>query len=111
MTGLDEYQIAAMRTAVPATKIMPTPEQMELLYSALAIAGEAGEFVELVKKHVFHGKPLDGLVALKELGDVLWGIAHGARSLGTPLSEVGEENIKKLTARYPDGYVPGGGIR
>lgn len=77
----------------------------------LGLAGEAGEVVELIKKHCFHGKPLDRENLRKELGDVLWYISAICTEVGLELGDVAEANIDKLFARYPNGYVDGGGKR
>lgn len=99
---LDEYQNEATRTAGTVT---------DLRMPALGLAGEAGEFVELVKKAYYHSKTLDGDLAVKELGDVLWYVAVAAATMGVSLDTVAELNVQKLRERYPDGFVPGGGIR
>lgn len=101
--NLNDYQRQAMRTAT-------SPTQM-LIVAALGLAGETGEFVELVKKHFFHGKPLDREAAKKEIGDVLWYLALAAEGLELELADIAEANIAKLQARYPDGFVHGGGNR
>jgi NTP pyrophosphatase (non-canonical NTP hydrolase) len=83
-------------------EIRPTEERLNL--GALGLCGEAGEFAELIKKHHFHGKPLDRQHALKELGDVLWYIMFCASTLGSSLEEVAQINNAKLRARYPNGW-------
>jgi NTP pyrophosphatase (non-canonical NTP hydrolase) len=95
---LDDYQRQAMRTGSGSA-----PE-IRLNLSAMGLAGEAGEFVDLVKKHLYHGHPLDKEKAKKELGDVLWYVAFAAYALDLDLSTVGEANIAKLKARYPNGF-------
>jgi NTP pyrophosphatase (non-canonical NTP hydrolase) len=70
----------------------------------LGLVGESGEVVDLIKKHVYHGHPLDSDKLLKELGDVLWYVAALATALDVELSEVAAKNIAKLTARYPEGF-------
>lgn len=77
-----------------------------LAKDALGLAGEAGELVDLLKKHLYHGKPLDLVKTEKELGDVLWYVSAIARHLGTTLEEVAQLNHAKLSARYPAGYSP-----
>lgn len=72
--------------------------------AAMGLAGEAGEFVELVKKHLFHGKPLDREKATKELGDVLWYVMYAANAIGVSLERVAIENDRKLRERYPNGF-------
>ena len=84
---------------------------MRLAMCAMGLCGEAGEFIELVKKHLFHGKDLDRDLAAKELGDVLWYLAVAADAIGFSLDKIATWNVAKLVARYPDGFVSGGGAR
>lgn len=76
----------------------------QLSNGALGLAGEAGEVADLLKKHLFHGHPLDRDKLKDELGDVLWYVATLATTLGIGLDEVAEHNINKLRARYPEGF-------
>lgn len=70
----------------------------------LGLCGEAGEVVELYKKHIAHGHELDELHLTKELGDVLWYISAIATGLGLDLDVIAQFNINKLKARYPDKF-------
>lgn len=97
---LDEYQKDAMRTADASF----TDEQ-RLTEAGLGVAGEAGEFADLIKKLLFHGHPLDKDKAIKELGDVMWYLAQAATGLHTSLSHIATVNIEKLQKRYPDGFT------
>ena len=75
-----------------------------LIIAALGLAGEAGEFANLVKKLTAHGHdiPLDELS--DELGDVLWYLAEAASACGLELNHVATQNVDKLRARYPQGF-------
>ena len=84
----------------------------ELAYHALGLAGEGGEFVDLVKKIVRdHGyntdlDQLSGELWAKlqdELGDVLWYMTQLANLLGMNLNELMAMNMAKLEAREADG--------
>lgn len=90
-----------------------TKEQQDELLNvgALGLAGEGGEIIDLIKKHLFHGKPLDRDKAVEELGDVLWYVQCLAEALDVNLSEVAQKNAQKLKKRYPNGFQHGGGIR
>lgn len=103
--SFEDYQANAARTA------QGFKEPGMLANWGLGLAGEAGEVVEVIKKHLFHGKdlPLDDLK--KELGDVLWYIAAICSEVGINLDDVAEHNIEKLASRYPTGFVKGGGKR
>ena len=95
---LDEYQRLAARTI--GTR---TPAD-QLSNMALGLAGEAGETADMLKKHLFHGKPLNHDDVVKELGDVLWYVAGMATAIGISLDDVAQRNVDKLRARYPDGF-------
>ena len=78
-----------------------------LLTAAVGISAESGEFMEIVKKMIFQGKPCneDNLEHLKiELGDVLWYVAQACMALNISFEEVADMNIKKLEKRYPEGH-------
>lgn len=94
--NLNEYQKLAGRTA--------NLKDEALTNFALGVAGEAGEVADLVKKHVFHGHPLDREEMIKELGDVLWYVSQLAAWMGIELNEVARKNIEKLMLRYPNGF-------
>ena len=94
----NEYQNLAMRTA--------KPECRKLSNVGLGLAGEAGEVADEIKKHLYHGHPLNKEKLVKELGDVCWYAALAATVLGVSLEDVMLMNIKKLKARYPEGFDP-----
>lgn len=77
----------------------------------LGLTGEAGEVAELVKKALYHDVPYSDEDMEKELGDVLWYLTAVARECGLSLADIAQQNLEKLRKRYPDGFVPGGGIR
>jgi NTP pyrophosphatase (non-canonical NTP hydrolase) len=97
---LNEYHRLAYRTARERES-----GERALLVAALGLAGESGEFAELVKKHLFHDHPFDRDKAIKEVGDVLWYVAQACTALGIQLEEVAEKNINKLKERYPEGFT------
>lgn len=77
-----------------------------LLTGSMGLSSETGEFNELVKKAVFQGKPLDWQTHYhmkRELGDIIWYWVNACRALDISPNEVIEENVKKLSNRYPDG--------
>lgn len=75
-----------------------------LMYDGLALAGEAGEVADYIKKVMWHGKPLDPEHVELELGDILWHINRMTTRLGKNLVNVAQKNIDKLVARYPQGF-------
>ena len=78
-----------------------------LLTAAVGISAEGGEFMEIVKKIIFQGKPAnaDNLEHLKiELGDVMWYVAQACMALEIDMDDVLDTNIKKLEKRYEDGH-------
>ena len=77
-----------------------------LLTGAVGISAEGGEFMEIVKKCVFQGKPMDEdtqFHAMRELGDIMWYWMNSCSALGIDPNDVIAENVKKLEKRYPGG--------
>ncbi len=77
-----------------------------LITAGIGLSSESGEFSEIVKKLLFHGKPLnkenyDHMVS--ELGDVIWYWTNACRALGVNPNDVVAQNVAKLEARYPGG--------
>ncbi len=77
-----------------------------LLTAGVGINAEGGEFLEIIKKMVFQGKPWtddnrEHLII--ELGDLLWYVAQATQALGVDFDEVLATNVKKLEKRYPEG--------
>jgi NTP pyrophosphatase (non-canonical NTP hydrolase) len=74
--------------------------------AAAGMSAEAGEFMEIVKKMKFQGKPWDDANKehlIRELGDVMWYVAQACHALGVRLDDVLYANTLKLAARYPGG--------
>lgn len=96
----NEYQQLAERTA---RKANDTPEKRFVNFS-FGLTGETGEVIDCLKKHLFHGHPLDREKLKIELGDVMWYVATLATTAGLSLEEIAVANIEKLKTRYPEGF-------
>ena len=96
---INEYQVLAMRTLNPAL----SPKDV-LINGVMGLCGEAGEAIDIVKKHLAQGHDLDQEALIKELGDVAWYLAETAFALNVDLEEVLARNIEKLKKRYPQGF-------
>ena len=77
-----------------------------LLTAGVGINAEGGEFLEIIKKMIFQGKPWnednkDHLII--ELGDIMWYVARACMALEVSMDQVLETNVKKLEKRYPEG--------
>lgn len=95
----NEYQKEALRTASGMNKEYPMA-----LNGVLGLAGESGECVDMMKKHLFQGHPLEVEHMAKELGDVAWYLAVTAYAIGYDLETILRMNVEKLRKRYPDGF-------
>ena len=98
---LNQYQAEAMRTASGVTA---ASEENLMLNGAMGLNGEAGEVIDILKKHIFQGHKLDTDHIAKEIGDCLWYVAVCAKGAGYTLDEIAEMNKAKLRNRYPDGF-------
>jgi len=109
------YQEQAKSTAIYHKGIPFQKSDMGLIYTALGLAGEAGEVAEHSKKFI-----RDGIGTLedfavrreavkKELGDVLWYLAMHAHEWRLSLDEIAQANIEKLQSRKERGVLHGSG--
>lgn len=74
--------------------------------AGMGLASEGGEFDEIVKKILFHGKEYneDNRFHMKrELGDIVWYWMNACIALNYDPYEIIEENVAKLESRYPGG--------
>lgn len=107
---LNVYQTAAGETArYPDTTEMP----IRLIYCALKLNGEAGEYAEKIGKCMRDNR---GHISeelrhqlILELGDILWYVARSAYELGIPLNEVARINLEKLKSRQARDQLHGSG--
>ena len=77
-----------------------------LLTAGVGINAEGGEFLEIIKKMVFQGKPWDDHNRehlIIELGDLMWYVAQACMALDVSFDDVIARNVKKLEKRYPGG--------
>lgn len=109
-----EYQDFVSETAI-------FPQDMGVIYTTLALNGEAGELAEKIKKIIRDRKQFttddivmsltsdehDGLV--KEAGDVIWYITAFLEEIGSSLDEAIKVNMEKLKSRKDRGVLTGSG--
>jgi NTP pyrophosphatase (non-canonical NTP hydrolase) len=77
-----------------------------LLTAGVGINAEGGEFLEIIKKMVFQGKPWNDdnrEHLIIELGDIMWYVAQACNALGVSFDDVIATNVNKLLKRYPGG--------
>lgn len=113
LTG-DDYVKRAQRYSIPdinnnifdwmRESIANDIEPGHVLYGCLGLSGEVGEFVDIIKKSIFHKTPFDETHAKKELGDICWYIQEICHAFGWSLNEIFNMNLEKLKNRYPNGF-------
>ena len=77
-----------------------------LLTAGVGINAEGGEFLEIIKKMIFQGKPFNAdnkEHMIIELGDLMWYVTQACMALEVSLDEVVARNVTKLEKRYPGG--------
>lgn len=82
---------------------------IRLDHAGKGLCTEAGEFQDMLKKHIFYGKPLDFVNLMEEVGDILWYVALAVDVLRKlkvveSFDEVLTLNIEKLAKRYPEKF-------
>lgn len=112
-TASSDYNAIGNRMNVPnvvsndGVELAPQQKQkmIDLQHAALGMVTESAEFADMLKKHLFYGKPLDEVNLSEEIADNLWYCAMALRALGTDFETVMERNIAKLKARYPEKFT------
>lgn len=95
---LNDYQFLAGRT------INPVLNDMQIREHALhLLVAEVGELHGLYQK-TYQGHAFNEDHAIKECGDILWGVAEYCTAMGWTMEDVARMNIDKLKARFPDGF-------
>ena len=100
----NEYEVSVRRTTKSCETGEVDGQTMNILHWSLGLAGEVGELVDTVKKHVFYNKEFDVENAQEELGDIIFYATAMAQELGLPLDYIMANNKAKLDIRYPGGY-------
>lgn len=99
---INEYQKEALRTESNSPRYYP-----RILQGLMGLSGESGEALDILKKTLFQGHPLDTEHLAKELGDVAWYLAVSADAIGYSLEDILQMNVDKLRTRYPNGFDSG----
>ena len=95
---LKDYQRLCLQTAKKHAD-----NEKELCNWGLGLAGEAGDVAGCIKKILFQGN--DQHAGVREnIGDMMWYTAMICNHFGWDLSEILQENVAKLQARYPKGF-------
>ena len=101
-TRTEKFELMVKGLRKPAISILETltPERVDLIHMAMGVAGEAGELLDMVKKHVAYDKPLDREKLILELGDIEFYLEGVRQILDIERGEVLAKNIEKLSERY-----------
>ena len=72
-----DYDVIAQRIAVgdPAGGVYGDDTIIDLIHASLGVVTESAELADMLKKHIFYGKPIDIVNIKEECGDILWYIA------------------------------------
>ena len=82
-----------------------TESKFDLAHAAWGIAGEAGELLDAIKKHVIYNRPLDINNVFEELGDIEFYLEQMRQRLCVTREHILTCNMDKLRKRYPEGFT------
>lgn len=88
-------------------QIAKTPDHLamsRLDHAARGMVTEAGELVDMLKKHHAYGKKFDKVNALEEVGDTLWYVSLALDACGFTLEQAMDTVVTKLRKRFPEGF-------
>lgn len=64
------------------------PMERQSVFTIIGLIGESGEFIDLVKKYVFHKQDMVLKTLADEAGDVMWYVATTAHVLGYSMKQI-----------------------
>jgi NTP pyrophosphatase (non-canonical NTP hydrolase) len=100
VTGEHATMVATLVKSGAAILEQLDPAKVDAMHAAIGIAGEAGELLDGVKKHVIYNKPLDRENLIEELGDLEFYMEQLRQNIGVTREETLVANMKKLAVRY-----------
>jgi len=104
-TNGPDYHGVMERVVGKETLALPNEKMLDLLHASMGLVTEAGEFQDMLKKHLYYGRELDEVNLKEEIGDVLWYCAIALEALDTDFESVMQTNIDKLKARFPEKFT------
>jgi NTP pyrophosphatase (non-canonical NTP hydrolase) len=87
---LREYQLAAARTCPDLGG-----QEANLLHMKLGVITEFGEFLDMIKKHIAYGKPLDYVNLQEEIADIIWYLANEMR-----IQDISLNGVELITKHF-----------
>lgn len=99
---VNEYMELASRTDAP---LADNYDKLHAVHMVMGMQTEVGELVDVYKKNLAYGKPIDEANEKEEIGDLMWYIACHCKNKGWDLGEIMATNIAKLQARYPEKFT------
>lgn len=102
MREMNKFELMVQRLRKSGKAILETltPEKTDLLHMTMGVAGESGELLDMIKKHIAYDKPLDREKFILELGDIEFYLEGVRQNLDIERGEVLAKNIEKLSERY-----------
>lgn len=98
-----------LRTDTPITpellERLQNPRTVRLMHAAMGLATESAELMDMLKKHIFYGRPIDWTNAKEEGGDSTWYIGLLCDVLEISFDELMTLVISKLQLRYPTKFT------
>ena len=101
-----DYSDMVATLAKPGDAILHslTPIDCHILHMTVGVAGEAGELLDCVKKHVIYRKPLDMDNLIEELGDLEFYMEGLRQTFDITREQCLDANKAKLYERYKGSY-------
>lgn len=73
--------------------------------TVMVLYRNTGAIADMVKKRVFHERPLDPIVMMESLQTVVGATAHLLGKRGMTIEQALDRNEQKLRQRHPDGFT------
>lgn len=108
MITSENFVEGVLRTDTPITPELiariSDPNTIRLIHAVLGMVTESAELADMLKRHLFYGKPIDVVNGKEELGDTLWYVGLAIDVFKTTMNDILTMNINKLKLRYPEKF-------
>lgn len=98
-----ETMVADLESPVQEKMIVATQSSTtdcRIIHACLGISSESGEIMDVIKKLMAYGKPIDHVNLDEEFGDLMWYVQLYCNARNITIQELMAMNYAKLRVRY-----------
>jgi NTP pyrophosphatase (non-canonical NTP hydrolase) len=99
----DPIKVYAKKVEINRAKLSNQFE--DVTHMVFGIITELGELLDIFKKYMAYGKPVDWVNVKEEMGDIMWYFIGLCNVLELDFWDILDTNMRKLDTRYKNGFT------